>query len=95
MLLVEDAATPTQRSHNTSSTVSMASAHGIASEALADDAAERNRAHLRRIRRVVGLWLRRRQDRAMLRSLSRRDIHDFCPKYTEAEMEMNKPFWQA
>jgi uncharacterized protein YjiS (DUF1127 family) len=95
MLLVQDVATLAPCSHNASSTVSMASALGVASEALVDQAAEQNRSHLRRIWRVIGLWLRRRKERAILRSLSRRDIHDFCPKYTEAEVEMNKPFWRA
>ena len=45
--------------------------------------------------KAVGLWLRRRNDRAMLRSLSQRDIHDFCPRHTEAEAEMSKPFWRV
>ena len=44
---------------------------------------------------AIGLWLRRRNDRAMLRSLSLHDIHDFCPRHTEAEAEMSKPFWRA
>lgn len=47
------------------------------------------------VRRTLGLWLRRRNDRAMLRALSLRDIHDFCPRHAEAEAEMNKPFWRA
>jgi uncharacterized protein YjiS (DUF1127 family) len=58
-------------------------------------AAERNRSHLRRVWRVVGLWHQRRKDRAILRSLTPRQIHDFCPKYTEAQIEMKKPFWHA
>jgi uncharacterized protein YjiS (DUF1127 family) len=45
--------------------------------------------------RTFCLWNSRRRDRAALRSLSRRDIHDFCPRQTEAETEMNKPFWRA
>lgn len=45
--------------------------------------------------RILRMWLRRRNDRAVLRSLSLRDIHDFCPRHTEAEAEMNKPFWRA
>ena len=44
---------------------------------------------------VVGLWRRRYRDRAELRSLSPRDIRDFCPRESEAEEEMNKPFWRA
>jgi uncharacterized protein YjiS (DUF1127 family) len=94
MSLVRDAATPTPCSHNASSTVSMASTRGTASEALVDHAAERNRSRLRRVWQVIGLWLRRRKDRAILRSLSPHDIGDFCPKYTEAHVEMNKPFWR-
>jgi uncharacterized protein YjiS (DUF1127 family) len=58
-------------------------------------AADRKRLQLRSIWQVVGLWLRRRNDRAILRSLGQRDIHDFCPRHTEAEAEMNKPFWRA
>jgi len=56
--------------------------------------AERKRTPLRGICQVVGSWLRRAKDRAILRSLSDRDIHGFCPKHTEAEAEMNKPFWR-
>ena len=47
------------------------------------------------VRRTLRLWLRRRNDRAVLRSLSLRDIHDFCPRHAEAEAEMTKPFWRA
>lgn len=47
------------------------------------------------VSQVVSLWLQRRRDRAILRSLSQRDLHDFCPRHDEAEAEMNKPFWQA
>ncbi len=44
---------------------------------------------------LVCLWRQRSRDRAALRSLSPRDIRDFCPRQTEAEDEMNKPFWRA
>jgi len=44
---------------------------------------------------LVCLWRRRSRDRAALRSLSPRDIRDFCPRQAEAEEEMNKPFWRA
>lgn len=44
---------------------------------------------------VVCLWRRRHRDRAALRSLSVRDIRDFCPRETEAEEEMSKPFWRG
>jgi uncharacterized protein YjiS (DUF1127 family) len=45
--------------------------------------------------RIPSLWNQRRKDRLVLRSFSPRDIHDFCPRHTEAEAEMNKPFWRA
>jgi len=73
----------------------MALARRHAREALVDHAAEGKRSQLYVIWQIVGLWLRRGKDRAILRSLSLRDIHDFCPRHTEAEAEMNKPFWQA
>lgn len=77
-------------------TVGVASARRIPREPpTVDHVTEQARARLRSIRQVLCLWLRRRRDRAMLRSLSLRDLHDFCPRYTEAEAEMNKPFWQA
>lgn len=44
---------------------------------------------------LVGLWRQRSRDRAALRSLSPREIRDFCPRQAEAEEEMNKPFWRA
>ena len=47
------------------------------------------------VRCTFCLWNQRRNDRAILRSLSQRDIQDFCPKYTEAQAEMYKPFWRA
>lgn len=47
-----------------------------------------------RIWRHLSLWKRRSRDRAALRSLGPLAIHDFCPRQTEAEMEMNKPFWR-
>ena len=64
-------------------------------EAPVDRVAERRHSPLRVILQVVALWIRRRKDRAMLRSFSLRDIHDFCPRDMEAEAEMNKPFWRA
>jgi len=48
-----------------------------------------------RIWQVLAAWQRRSRDRAALRSLSPRAIADFCPRQTEAEMEMQKPFWRA
>jgi uncharacterized protein YjiS (DUF1127 family) len=47
-----------------------------------------------RIRQVLSEWQRRCRDRSVLRSLSPQSIRDFCPRLTEAEAEMNKPFWQ-
>jgi uncharacterized protein YjiS (DUF1127 family) len=92
---LQDAATATQRSASTSSTVSVSSARRHAREALVDDPARRERPPFHRIWQVVALWLRRRHDRETLRSLSLRDVHDFCPRHSEAEAEMNKPFWRA
>jgi uncharacterized protein YjiS (DUF1127 family) len=95
MSLLQDATTATERSSNGSLIASIAQAHRNARVALVDDAAERKQSQLRRVWQVVCLWLRRHSDRAILRSLSARDLHDFCPTYTEAEAEMNKPFWRA
>jgi uncharacterized protein YjiS (DUF1127 family) len=47
-----------------------------------------------RIWQRLSVWRRRSRDRAALRSLGQQGIHDFCPRQTEAEMEMNKPFWR-
>lgn len=47
------------------------------------------------VSQVVCVWLQRRKDRAILRSLSERELRDFCPRHGEVESEMNKPFWQA
>ena len=44
---------------------------------------------------LVCLWRHRSKDRAVLRSMSTRDIQDFCPRQAAAEEEMNKPFWRA
>jgi uncharacterized protein YjiS (DUF1127 family) len=87
MSLLQDVTTAKQGSSDASSMVSMVRAHRNARRA--------KRSQLPSIWRIVGLWLRRRNDRAILRSLSLHDIHDFCPRHTEAEEEMNKPFWQA
>jgi uncharacterized protein YjiS (DUF1127 family) len=42
----------------------------------------------------IALWRRRARERAELRSLTRREIIDFCPKPADAEREMSKPFWR-
>jgi uncharacterized protein YjiS (DUF1127 family) len=44
---------------------------------------------------LVCVYRRRARERAELRSLSRREIFDFCPNLTEADREMHKPFWRA
>lgn len=53
------------------------------------------RAQLGAAWRLVCVWKQRHRDRAVLRSLSPRDIRDFCPREADAEEEMNKPFWRA
>jgi uncharacterized protein YjiS (DUF1127 family) len=42
---------------------------------------------------VVQEWACRWRSRRELRSLSQREISDFCPKLTEALHEAEKPFW--
>jgi uncharacterized protein YjiS (DUF1127 family) len=44
---------------------------------------------------VLRLCRTRARERAQLRSLTRRELRDFCPKGTDAEREMHKPFWRA
>jgi uncharacterized protein YjiS (DUF1127 family) len=39
-------------------------------------------------------WRRRSYSRAELRSLSRREIADVCPGFTEVEQEARKRFWR-
>lgn len=95
MSLLQDAITATPRSNDAASILSPAEAPRPVHTAPVDHGAERRHALLRGVWQVVLLWLRRRNDRAMLRSFSLRDIHDFCPRHTEAEAEMNKPFWRA
>jgi len=95
MSFFHDMTTRKQRSSTVSSSLRMDRTHRNAPEALVDHVPERQRSQVRGIRQVVGIWLRRRTDRAILRSLNLRDIHDFCPRHTEAEAEMNKPFWRA
>jgi uncharacterized protein YjiS (DUF1127 family) len=43
---------------------------------------------------VVSEWARRWRSRRELRSLSQREIADFCPKLTDALREADKPFWR-
>jgi uncharacterized protein YjiS (DUF1127 family) len=40
-------------------------------------------------------WRRRARSRRQLRSLTPREIRDFCLDPMEAEREVNKPFWRA
>jgi len=84
MLFLRDGPITTQRSSAVVSTV----------RALANEAVDRRCSRFSGIWQTMGLWLRRRNDRAMLRSLSPRDLHDFCLSQTDAETEMNKPFWR-
>lgn len=95
MLLLQNTTAATQRAGKAIAIASSVPADQQAGAAVADHAAERTRSWLAGIRQLLASWLRRRNERAMLRSLSRRDIHDFCPRHTEAEAEMNKPFWRA
>jgi uncharacterized protein YjiS (DUF1127 family) len=44
---------------------------------------------------VVREWRRRWRSRRQLRSLTAREIRDFCPDLTVAEREAGKPFWRA
>jgi uncharacterized protein YjiS (DUF1127 family) len=43
---------------------------------------------------VIREWGRRWRSRRELRSLSQREIADFCPKLTDALNEAEKPFWR-
>jgi uncharacterized protein YjiS (DUF1127 family) len=43
---------------------------------------------------VVREWARRWRSRRELRSLSQREMTDFCPKLTDALREADKPFWR-
>lgn len=80
----------------TGATARAASAgYGLPGPMSVGHAAEKIRAQLGRVRQVLSSWRRRSRDRAVLRSLSQRDLHDFCPRLTDAEAEMNKPFWRA
>jgi uncharacterized protein YjiS (DUF1127 family) len=44
---------------------------------------------------ILREWRRRAVSRRELRSLSSREIADFCPGLSEAEHEARKPFWRA
>jgi uncharacterized protein YjiS (DUF1127 family) len=53
------------------------------------------RVHTIRVCLVLREWVRRWRQRRELRSLSQRDIADFCPKLSDALQEADKPFWRA
>lgn len=90
MLLLQDVPIATQHSTTVVSTIR---AQRIACDGLANEADKRRWRHFA-VWQIVRLWLRRRKDRSILRSMSPRDIHDFCLSQTDAETEMNKPFWR-
>jgi uncharacterized protein YjiS (DUF1127 family) len=50
---------------------------------------------LTHVRALVLEWRRRWRSRQQLRSLTSREIRDFCPDLLEAEREARKPFWRA
>jgi uncharacterized protein YjiS (DUF1127 family) len=52
------------------------------------------RSSLANAEKILCEWRRRSHSRAELRSLSRRDIADFCPGF-EVIQEASKPFWRA
>jgi uncharacterized protein YjiS (DUF1127 family) len=57
-----------------------------------DDPIERIRSI--RIWPMIREWTRRWRQRRELRSMSQREIADFCPKLTNALNEADKPFWR-
>lgn len=71
--------------------VSNQSRHWMPGESLVENTQQLYRCFLA----VLRAWRQRSRDRAALRSLSSQAVHDFCPRQTEADMEMNKPFWRA
>jgi uncharacterized protein YjiS (DUF1127 family) len=84
------------RSANASAGVSAATAHQFQNDPITvHRLLSQMRAQLGGAWQVACLWKRRHTDRAVLRSLSPREIRDFCPRQAEAEEEMNKPFWRA
>lgn len=95
MLRLQDVTTARPRSSNVTSSAIIAHDRDEVREPIIDYAAERKQSKLRGLWRIIGLWRRRRNDRAILRSLGPRDIHDFCLSQTDADTEMNKPFWRA
>jgi uncharacterized protein YjiS (DUF1127 family) len=53
------------------------------------------RARIIRVWPAIREWVRRWRQRRELRSMSQREIADFCPKLTDALHEADKPFWRA
>jgi uncharacterized protein YjiS (DUF1127 family) len=47
------------------------------------------------LNRIVSEWRGRNRDRRDLAQLTSRDLHDLGLSTTEAEFEINKPFWRA
>jgi len=88
----------TQHLRNAPSLVRTAQACPDPNEAMIDHGERRKRPRLRDIWNLgcdmVELWRQRRDERAELRTLGMRDIRDFCPKYTDAQIEMKKPCWK-
>lgn len=95
MSLLQGMQTAVQGSSNVASIASSVRDNRNPRRSAFEHAVELSHSRICGVWRIVGLWHRRSKDRAMLRSLSPRDIQDFCPRHTEAEAEMNKPFWQA
>jgi uncharacterized protein YjiS (DUF1127 family) len=52
------------------------------------------RVHTIRFWSTIREWMRRWRQRRELRSMSQRDIADFCPKVSDALQEADKPFWR-
>lgn len=95
MSLLHHVAPATRRAGNVSAAVSAAPAQLQNDPFTVACLLLQTRTHLTGAWRLICLWKQRHRDRAVLRSLSPRDIRDFCPRQAEAEEEMNKPFWRA
>lgn len=48
-----------------------------------------------RLWRTVETWLRRSRERTQLARFTERDLHDIGLGRTDADMEIEKPFWRA
>jgi uncharacterized protein YjiS (DUF1127 family) len=47
------------------------------------------------LNRITTEWRRRNRDRRDLAQLTSRDLHDLGLSTSQAEFEINKPFWRA